>query len=105
MAIDLIEVLTCGVAGFAISWFVIWGIRRRSMRRFGADYLAQFHHTHEAPVSRLGGIGLAAAFLVVSVTACAFFGFFPLANHVNLTLVLGSLAMFTVGLCDDLWPL
>jgi UDP-GlcNAc:undecaprenyl-phosphate GlcNAc-1-phosphate transferase len=64
-----------------------------------------FHHANETPVLRLGGIAFAVAFVAVAIAACVLLRFEPLRNQANLTLFLGALAMFAVGLWDDVRPL
>lgn len=65
-----------------------------------------FHHTHEKPISRLGGVAFATAFLVVTAVVCIWF---PPADgerlRIRLTITVSALAMFGLGLWDDLYPL
>ena len=63
----------------------------------------QLHQTHQVPVPRLGGIALAAAFVVVLVGTFWVQKFQPGGSR--LVLGLSSLAMFGLGLWDDLIPL
>jgi UDP-GlcNAc:undecaprenyl-phosphate GlcNAc-1-phosphate transferase len=60
----------------------------------------EFHHADQAPVSRLGGIGLAAAFASVAILSLTILGR-PLT--LEIAGVVGvALAMFGLGLWDDL---
>ncbi len=63
----------------------------------------ELHQTHKLPVPRLGGIALAAAFVVV--TAFSYFLEGPLPGHPRTVLGLACLAMFALGLWDDISPL
>ena len=62
------------------------------------------HHTHKAPVPRLGGVALAAAFVVVNLMTVLLF---PRSGNAREHFVIActSLAMFGLGLWDDLKPL
>ena len=91
--------------GLGTSWGVLglvlkWSARRRDLHR-GREY----HHGHQSPVPRLGGIALAAAF---SVCTLAILLFTPISAGDAWTLtviLLSSLAMFGLGLWDDVRPL
>src|SRR5690349_12060454 len=63
----------------------------------------QLHQTHQIPVPRLGGIALAAAFVAVLVGTFLVQRFQP--GGPRLVLGLSTLAMFGLGLWDDLSPL
>ena len=82
------QMLTCGIIGIVVSWLAIWLVRRNCLLRAGSPAVRHFHHTHETPVPRLGGVALAVAFVAVAVAACALLRFDPLRNNANLTLVL-----------------
>jgi UDP-GlcNAc:undecaprenyl-phosphate/decaprenyl-phosphate GlcNAc-1-phosphate transferase len=74
--------------------------RRSSLPHRAGD----LHHTHKAAVPRLGGIALAAAFGLVQV----FITFFlpdQSNSHDRMVLLGSSLAMFGLGLWDDIKPL
>src|SRR5437762_11376958 len=62
------------------------------------------HHTHKSPIPRLGGIALAAAFVGVELFITLFF---PDQNESRQLpiIVCSSLAIFGLGLWDDLSPL
>ncbi len=62
------------------------------------------HHTHKAPVPRLGGIALAASFGIIQVLIGLFFQD-KTDPHDRLVLLGSSIAMFGLGLWDDLKPL
>lgn len=63
----------------------------------------QLHQTHGTPVPRLGGVGLAIAFVVIIVVT--FFVKDAQPGGTRIVLALSSLAMFGLGLWDDLIPL
>jgi len=69
------------------------------------DQTAAFHHTHSKPVSRLGGISLAGAFIFSSFVAACFHWDLPSFHQKFWGIVGGALAMFSLGLFDDLKPL
>jgi UDP-GlcNAc:undecaprenyl-phosphate GlcNAc-1-phosphate transferase len=101
------HLLSCGLAGTLVAWMAIRLIRTRAVPGGAGEggYARQFHHSHQHFVPRLGGIAFAAAFLAVAFCAVVFLKFEPLRNQPEMTFVLGSLAMFAVGLYDDLRPL
>lgn len=65
----------------------------------------QFHHTHSLPVPRLGGIALCGAFLAVAVLAFALHPENLRLSQPHLALAFSAIAMFALGLLDDLKPL
>ena len=99
-----VTLLLWALAGLAVTLTVIPIILRRTTSSTAGA--AAFHHTHKTPVSRLGGVALAAAFVVV--TAAAFI-WFPAETGVltrrRVVIVCSSLAIFLLGLWDDFRPL
>jgi UDP-GlcNAc:undecaprenyl-phosphate GlcNAc-1-phosphate transferase len=63
------------------------------------------HHTHKAPVPRLGGLALAAAFVGVELVIGAFYPEQRERTPGRLVVILSSLVMFGLGFWDDLRPL
>jgi UDP-GlcNAc:undecaprenyl-phosphate GlcNAc-1-phosphate transferase len=63
------------------------------------------HHTHLAPVPRLGGLALAAAFVTVELVIALFFPEQRAHTPGRLAVLISSLAIFAVGFWDDLRPL
>ena len=59
--------LVCAGLGLLTTLALIPVIRRRSAVVPASNGGANFHHTHKTPVSRFGGVALAAAFVVVSL--------------------------------------
>ena len=64
-----------------------------------------FHHTHRAPVSRFGGVALAAAFAAVTLLIFLIVPEAAARFEHTMAIVLGGLAMFLLGLLDDIRPL
>lgn len=95
----------CAVSGFAIVMTIIpltlsthsrWNFLRR-----GAD----FHHGNAAAIPRLGGLALAAAFVVVELIGLAVCGSGGSRLQNQGIILCSCLAMFAVGFWDDLKPL
>ncbi len=78
---------------------------RRSAAKHNARTHREFHQTHRAPVSRLGGIALAAAFISVCLTVLYVFREEGQSIRQPCIIAGGALAMFALGLVDDLRPL
>jgi len=94
-----------GAVGLIASLSLIKIILKASDRYGLAARAPEAHHTHQVPVPRLGGVGLAGA--MVSVLAVFFFwqgSGFLLLNERWLVIPC-SLAMFGLGLWDDLFSL
>ena len=91
--------------GLLVSLVLLPLLQRYGVPREADGNGSDFHHTHTTPVSRLGGVALAAAFGLIAVVI---FWWFPGdAEHTRtrLVIVFSSLAMFGLGLWDDLRPL
>ncbi|MDB4793756.1 undecaprenyl/decaprenyl-phosphate alpha-N-acetylglucosaminyl 1-phosphate transferase, partial [Methylacidiphilales bacterium] len=103
--IDWFQILFCFALGFFACWGVI-GVILKWVKNGGyATSGRDFHHAHKAPVPRLGGVALVAAFTLV-VLAIYFFGSLSVASTKTLGIILfSSFAMFALGFCDDLRPL
>lgn len=93
------QLLVYGVLGFGVSYGVIVMMLSVARRLKTVRRPDEMHHSHRTPVSRLGGAGLVAAFAVVSVLAGAFN---KLNSGENWCIIGSSLAMFGLGLWDDL---
>src|SRR5580658_8288082 len=100
-----LQVFACLGLGLCVSWSIILFTLKRSSRHWDAIRGGEFHHAHKAPIPRLGGIAIAVAF---TACACAIFMFIPLSfgsANTLVVIVVSSLAMFALGLWDDIHPL
>ncbi len=94
------QLLICGLLGFGVSFGVIW-LTLEAVRRFQFVGRAdEFHHRTASPVSRLGGIGLVAAFVSVKILVFVILGSQSISDHAAIFVT--ALAMFGLGLWDDL---
>lgn len=105
MTLPLPSILLCILLGFAVSWGLIPWLCRYALKKGARGNTEQFHHTHKQPISRLGGLALAAAFIVTAVVAGLLAPDSPMPWTLRWVLVLSALAMFGLGLWDDLHPL
>src|SRR5688572_7335877 len=94
----------CGAVGFLVAWSLIPLIQKLAARKPASADERSFHHTHVVPVPRFGGIAIAAGFVVVVAVASALSGFQALRSS-QWGMIVGSLAMFALGLKDDFRPL
>lgn len=95
--------LGCATIGFACVFLLTPVVIR--WRAAHARAAVSFHHTHTAPVSRFGGVALAAAFALVALFAFLWFPVDGERLRVRLVVVVSSLAMFGLGFLDDCRPL
>ena len=97
--------LICGAVGFLVAWSLIPLIQKLANRKPASANDRSFHHTHVVPVPRFGGIAIAAGFVVVVAVAAALSGFQAPIRLSQWGMIVGSLAMFALGLKDDFQPL
>jgi UDP-GlcNAc:undecaprenyl-phosphate GlcNAc-1-phosphate transferase len=87
-----------------VVFFLVPPLLSHCRRSASIQRAPDLHHTHKAPVPRLGGIALAGAFVTLELCISLLF-----PDHTNLhdrfVLLITSLAMFALGLWDDLKPL
>jgi len=102
---NLVPILICALLGLGITWALIPVILQRSAASDGFNRAQTFHHTHKTPVSRFGGVALALAFITVVLATLLWFPDAATTWRTRLVIVFGSLAMFLLGLRDDLRPL
>ncbi|MBI3850765.1 MAG: undecaprenyl/decaprenyl-phosphate alpha-N-acetylglucosaminyl 1-phosphate transferase [Verrucomicrobia bacterium] len=102
---NLVPIIVSVLLGLAVTWLLIPLICKLSATSSLAARASTFHHTHKTPISRLGGVGLAVAFLVVVLVAALWLPDSGTDLKTRLVIVFGSLAMFLLGLRDDLRPL
>lgn len=100
---SVFSLLVCGLVGFVVAWGLIPVILEACRRAGGANRDKCFHQTNKEAIPRLGGIALGAAFLVV-VMAAVYFSNEPMSLEV-LSVLLGALAMFGLGILDDVHPI
>jgi UDP-GlcNAc:undecaprenyl-phosphate GlcNAc-1-phosphate transferase len=99
--VNWVQILSCLALGFFSCWALI-GIILKRADKIVATRGPEFHHTHKAPIPRLGGVALVSAFVVV-VSAIYLGGSISAANGATLAVILfSSLAMFALGLWDDI---
>src|SRR2546426_3088083 len=99
------QIAGCALIGFFICWTLIPVIRKLSIGVGALNRSGQYHHTHNLPVPRLGGIALAGAFAVIAILALVLFLDDDSRVKTDVVLILASLAMFGLGLWDDIRPL
>jgi len=97
--------ISCALVGMGIMFLLIPSALRsaRVTRIFqrGQD----LHHTHHQPVPRLGGLALAIAFIGIEMFLAIVFPEQRAKTPGRLVVLLSSLAMFGLGLWDDIKPL
>lgn len=99
-----LPLLECALLGLGLTLLLIPAILRAFSCR--PQWLRHdFHHTHTHPVPRLGGVALAGAFIALELFIALFFPEYYRRVPNRLAVVLSSLAMFALGLWDDLAPL
>jgi UDP-GlcNAc:undecaprenyl-phosphate GlcNAc-1-phosphate transferase len=102
---NYLALLACGAIGMIVSWTVVLGIVRSSPRAAGSGRQQDLHHGASDNIPRLGGLGLAAGFTASALALVFLFPGTLALDRNNLTILISSLAMFGVGLWDDLRPL
>ena len=100
-----LNLLIGGAVGLATSIGLIVLILQKNHRWGGNHRAIESHHTHQVTVTRLGGIALAGAMVAVVAVFSLIYGasFFRLNDR--WAVVPLSLAMFGLGLWDDLFVL
>jgi UDP-GlcNAc:undecaprenyl-phosphate GlcNAc-1-phosphate transferase len=96
------QIAACLALGFIVCWALIGMILRRADRGIGLGRPREFHHGHKSPIPRLGGVAMACAFGVVAIVIPMCTDLSDAAAQTLVVIVLSSLAMFTLGLWDDL---
>ncbi len=102
---DWLPYIVCAGLGFIVTMVVIPIIRRRSTTAAAGGNGVEFHHTHKTPISRLGGLALAVAFVLVALVVFIWFPANEERTRIRLIIVFSSLAMFGLGFWDDLRPI
>ena len=101
---NIIPMVLCGGLGLVVSLALIPVIIKLSQAWGLVHGIRDAHHIHRVPVPRLGGVAVIAAFLAVELIAMIFYPV-PAAQATDqITIILGSLAIFGLGFWDDLRP-
>ena len=100
---DPVAMLVFGLLGFGVAfiitqWVIGWLAPRIAHRH-------EFHQTHTATVPRFGGVALAVAFVVSLSLGLIWLPNATASISTRLTLAGSALAMFGLGLWDDISPL
>jgi len=96
------QILACLVLGFGVCWALIGIILRRAEQKQGFERAKDYHHGHKAPIPRLGGVAMASAFVTVALAIALCTTVSGSAQDELGVIVFSSLAMFFLGLWDDL---
>ena len=99
----VLSVGICAVVGFLVTWGLIPVLLDICRRCGDSQRDKDFHQTHQTPIPRYGGIALTAGFGAVVLVADYFTE--EVLSRELLVVVLGSLAVFGLGLLDDLRPI
>lgn len=102
---DWLKIFLCLALGFLtcrglIPFILQWGASPDGGNRGG-----DFHHTHDMPAVRLGGVALAAAFVAVALAIYCTGSLDAAHARILGVIVFSALAMFLLGGWDDLRPL
>jgi UDP-GlcNAc:undecaprenyl-phosphate/decaprenyl-phosphate GlcNAc-1-phosphate transferase len=100
-----LKILSFLLAGMSVSWGLIVLILRWAERRHDLIRDNEFHHAHKAAIPRLGGIALSAATIACAGGIAVFSDISTNDAATLFVIVSSSLAMFALGLWDDLRPL
>lgn len=90
------------LAGAGVTFLIIPLTIRWARSRKTQSGAREIHHTHHGAVSRLGGLALAAAFAVGAAILFLFDVHEPHEGREIVVIVVGALAMFSMGFWDDL---
>ncbi len=97
-----LSIIGCGLLGLAI----VLVLGRLTLRFCGSwSRERDFHHTHNTPVPRLGGLALAGAWIGLEILIRLLYPEEMLRIPCRNVVVFSSLAMFGLGFWDDLKPL
>ena len=101
------NILPCALLGLLASVLLFGVIRRVCDSAFVAGRETQFHHHHgsKTRIPRVGGICIVGGFIAVCLLAGFMHHFGPMATKRFWVIAGSALAMFTVGIIDDLRPL
>ncbi len=97
--------ISCALLGLGIVVAVTPLILRVSQATNLGRNRRDLHHTHQQPISRLGGLALALAFVGVDILIGVLWPQHRTGTTSQTVVLLSSLAMFGLGFWDDLKPL
>lgn len=97
--------LIAGLLGLGITLLLIPRILKLEGRTKVFRRAKDLHHTNGAPIPRLGGVALAAAFLAIEIFAVIVDPGRWARNPESVIVLISSMAMFALGFWDDLRPL
>jgi len=100
-----LQILYCFAVGFSVCYALIWLILKWADKRDQRNRGVEFHHSHKTPVPRLGGVAISSAFALAAFTIYFFLPITSASTNTLAVVACGSLAMFGLGLWDDLRPL
>ena len=89
------------MVGTIVSWTVIYGIIHSKLNNCLTP-AAEPHHTHSQRTSRAGGVGIIIGFIAVYILFNVLFQFVGEKEYPYEVIFLGALAIFTLGLVDDI---
>ena len=101
----MFELFAFGLIGLGTVAALVPLLQKQWIEQAFARRHHQFHQTHTQSISRLGGLALVIAFLLVAAATYWFAGKDSDKSYLLLVMVGGALAMFAVGFWDDLKPL
>ena len=106
VTIGWLGIVFVALAGAVTSWALVHAVLWYCRKNHETVRAGEFHHepTGEA-VPRFGGVALAGTFVVAGLIYGAMFGWGALVRRESVTVLVASLAMFGVGLFDDIKPL
>lgn len=102
---NYLALFALAVAGFGITYLLVPMVIALAKDLPSAGGRQEVHHTHKTPVPRLGGVALVVTFVALVFLVAAFGRVSTYSPAIQLAVVLGAVAMFFVGVADDLRPI
>jgi UDP-GlcNAc:undecaprenyl-phosphate GlcNAc-1-phosphate transferase len=96
------QILACFALGFFLCWALIGIVLKRAESGLGARRGRDFHHAQKSSIPRLGGVAMISAFAAVAIAIALCTSVSASALGTLGLIVFTSLAMFALGLWDDL---
>lgn len=91
-----------GLLGLLVVRLLVPAFQRNPVIMGMDTRVREYHHVPKMPVSRLGGVALASAFLSISLVVLICIPGNAAIKEMRWEIVASSLAMFLLGFCDDL---